>query len=120
MDALFLIFGCVFVAVISLIFLAFNIPAPVNRIPYFATEVTPRVGQAILMAATLMLFYKAGQIPGILRHLLAARHKIAVAEARRQLEKNAPESGTMRQLFARHPDFGKNINLQDVAERDDH
>jgi len=120
MDELFFLFGCVAVAVAALVALAIEPPAWLARVPYLTTEVLPRVGQALVVTAASMILLRAGQIPAVLRRSLAVRHEIAVAEARRKLEENAPEPGAMRQAFANHPDFGKVVTLQELQGRDPH
>jgi hypothetical protein len=120
MDALFLLFGCVAVAVGALVALAVNAPGILNRVPYLVTEVGPRFGQALVVSSVFVILMRAGQIPAILRRSLATRHEIAVVEARRQLEENAPASGAMRQAFPTHPEFGKDVTLEELKESRPH
>lgn len=114
MDALFFLFGCVAIAIAALVSLSIEPAAFMIKIPYLTTEILPRIGQAFVVTATGMVVLRAGQIPGILRRSLAARHEIALGEAKSKLEGNAPAAGETRQVFATHPDFGKVVSLQDL------
>jgi hypothetical protein len=114
MDALFFLFGCIALAIGALVSLSIEPAAFMIKVPHLTTEILPRLGQAFVVTATGMVLLRAGQIPGILRRSLAARHEIAIAEARAKLESNAPAAGETRQAFATHPDFGKVISLQDL------
>ena len=116
-DALFLLFGLVAVAVIALFALSIPTPAIVVDIPFIAA-VLHRFGQALVAAASILIVMRSGQIPGILRRSLNLRHKIAVDEARRKTNEAAPERGAMKASFPTHPEFGKAINLEDVKKRD--
>ena len=118
MDALFLLFGCIAVAVGALIALAISPPVMLTRVPYLTTEVLPRIGQALVVCAASTIVLRAGQIPAILRRSLAVRYEIALTEARRKLADNAPEPGATRQAFPNHPDFGKVVPLQELQGRD--
>lgn len=114
MDALFLLFGCVGVAVAALVALTIQPATFLVEIPYLTTEFLPRCGQAFVVGATTLMLLRIGQIPGILRRSLQIRRDIAVEEARNKLEKNAPESGSMRKSYASHDEFGKVVSLQDL------
>ncbi|MGO7133424.1 hypothetical protein AB9E06_21460 [Rhizobium leguminosarum] len=114
MDALFFLFGCIVLAIGALVSLSIHPAEFMIKIPYLTTEILPRLGQALVVMATGMVLFRAGQIPGILRRSLAARHEIAIAEARSKLESNAPAAADIRQAFATHPDFGKVVSLQDL------
>nr|WP_314075212.1 hypothetical protein [uncultured Roseococcus sp.] len=106
-DALFFLFGCTVLAVGTLVILSL-------KLRLFGLGIAPRVGQAVVVATVAMVFWRAGQIPAILRRTLAIRRDIAVAEARRDLAEKAPEAGAVRQSFATHPEFGKVISLRDL------
>jgi hypothetical protein len=107
MDALFLLFGGIGIVVMALVALAIPSPSFVSDVPYLASDVLPRSGQAIVVGATALILWRVGQIPAILRRTLTVRHEGALEEARLKLAANAPEPGAMRKAFATHPDFGK-------------
>lgn len=113
-DALFLLFGCVGIAVWALMSMAFAPPPILEKIPYLTTEVLPRMGQMFVVAPVALVLLRAGQIPGILRRSLAVRHEIAVDEAKKKLADKAPTGDAVRQTFANHPDFGKSVKLEDL------
>ena len=114
MDALFVLFGAVGVAVLAQVALSIPAPAVLQGVPYLTTEILPRGGQALVLGATAMILSRIGQIPGILRRTLSIRHEGALEEARLKLAANAPEAGSMRKAFATHPDFGKPVGKTKV------
>lgn len=118
MDALFLLFGCVAVVVVSLVALTIRPPSLLTNVPYLTSELLPRVGQMIVIAFSAITLLRVGQIPGILRRSLTIRHKIAVDEARRKTLENAPSPAATNASFANHPDFGKTVKLEDVVGRE--
>ena len=118
MDALFLIFGCAAVAVGALVALSTPPPPLLTRVPYLATEILPRAGQAIVIVFSMVTALRTGQIPAILRRSLAVRHKIAAEEARRKTLEKGPTPASVRAAFATHPDFGKTVDLQDVPRNE--
>ena len=115
MDALFLLFGAICLTVIALVALAIPSPAVFDYIPYLSSQILPRGGQAIVGGTTALVFWRVGQIPGILRRTLKVRHQAAVEEARLKLSGNAPEAGAMRKAFATHPDFGKSVRKKEAG-----
>ncbi|MBA3895871.1 MAG: hypothetical protein H0X36_01760 [Sphingomonadaceae bacterium] len=119
MDALFLLFGLVGVAVITLLALTIPTPPFFAEIPFLAAGLQ-RSGQALVAAASTLIVMRSGQIPGILRRSLNIRHKIAVEEARRKTNEAAPEQGAVKAAFPTHPEFGKAVDLADLQERDPH
>jgi hypothetical protein len=119
MDALFLLFGSSAVVVGALVALATPAPEIFAAAPYLATDVLPRLGQGIVSLFSVLTLLRVGQIPGILRRTLAARHRIAVDEARRTTLENASEAAA-KTSFATHPDFGKQISLEEAQSRDPH
>ena len=120
MDALFLLFGCVAVAVGALVALATPPPPFLTRLPYVTTEVLPRLGQMFVVVPVVMIMLRAGQIPGILRRTLKVRHEIAIEEARKKLGDKAPAAEKVREAFANHPDFGKSVTLEEISKREAH
>lgn len=120
MDSLFLFLGCVGVAVGALIALAISPPTPMRLVPYLTSEILPRIGQLMVVTPVALVLIRAGQIPGILRRILKIRHEIAVEEARKKIEDNAPASEAVRASFETHPDFGKTVTLQELTSREKH
>lgn len=118
MDALFFLFGCIGVSIAALFALSIQPPEILTRVPYLTTEILPRMGQAFVVAGTGLVFWRAGQIPAILRRLLKTRHEISIDEARAKVEKGAPSSNAIRQSFATHSDFGKIVSLQELQGQD--
>lgn len=118
MDALFLLFGLVAVAVGALVALAIPSPPQLRAIPYLTTDFLPRTGQGIVCASTTMIIWRAGQIPAILRRSLEIRREIAVEEARRKLFDLAPNGESVRESFRTHSDFGQVVSLQDLQRSD--
>jgi hypothetical protein len=114
MDALFFLFGCVGVAFAALVCLSFNPPAFLNAVPFLTSEILPRLGQTLVVTATGMVIWRAGQIPGILRRSLKVRHEIALNEARSKLESKAPSADDVKKSFPTHPEFAKVVSLQDL------
>ena len=107
MDALFLLFGAVCIAVMALVALAIPSPAWFDFVPHLSSQVLPRSGQAVIGSVTALVLWRIGHIPGILRRTLKVRHEAALEEAKLKLAANAPDAGAIRKAFATHPDFGK-------------
>lgn len=120
MDALLFLFGCVALSVGALITLAIPAPALLTGIPYLTSQILPRFGQMIVIAVIGLIVLRAGQLPGILRRSLAVRHEIAVAEAKRKLSENAPDSEAVRKSFASHAEFGKTVTLNETLGKEHH
>lgn len=118
MDAMFLLFGCVAVVVGALVALTIPPPSLLTKIPYLTSEILPRSGQMVVIAFSAITLLRVGQVPAILRRSLSIRHKIAVDEARRKTLEKAPTSAATKAYFKNHPDFGKTVNLEDVAGRE--
>lgn len=114
MDALFLLFGCVVIVVAALIALAIPTPFPFTLIPLLAEEILPRGGQALVCLTTAFIALRLGQIPAILRTALGIRHRSAIEEAKRTVVENAPKPEAVRSSFAKHPDFGKTVSLDEA------
>jgi hypothetical protein len=110
MDALFLLFGGVGIAVMALVSLAIPSPLFLVEVPYLTSEILPRCGQAVVLGSTALILCRVGQIPAILRRTLSVRHSGALEEAKLKLASNAPDPGAIRKAFATHPDFGKQAN----------
>src|SRR3546814_14141149 len=51
MDALFMLFGCVGIAVVALVSLATQPAAILTRIPYLTSEILPRLAQTVVVGA---------------------------------------------------------------------
>ncbi|KFC68823.1 hypothetical protein FF80_01778 [Devosia sp. LC5] len=115
MDALFLLFGGVCIAVMALVALAIPSPAVFDIVPHLSSEVLPRGGQAIIGGATALILWRIGQIPGILRRTLKVRHEAALEEAKLKLAANAPDAGAIGKAFATHPDFGKPARKEETG-----
>ena len=64
----------------------------------------------------MLIVWRIGQIPGILRRTLAVRYDGALEEARTKIASNAPETGAIRKAFATHPDFGKQASRREEGE----
>lgn len=120
MDALFLLFGCVGIVVAALVALAMPSPSLFDKVPYLVSEALPRMGQAVVVLASILILFRVGQIPGILRRTLAVRHRIAVDEAKRKTLEAAPDAGSVRSVFATNAEFGKTLNVEDLQARDPH
>ncbi len=116
-DALFALFGIVGVSVIALIALAIPTPSLLASIRFLG-EGLNRGGQGVVCAASALVFFRAGMIPGILRRSLEVRHRIAVEEAVRKTAENAAKVGSVGGLFPRHPEFGKVVTLDDLHDND--
>ena len=114
MDALFVLFGCVCIAVMALVALSTPSPTVFKLVP-FTSELLPRSGQGIIGGTTALVLWRIGQIPGILRRTLKVRHEAALEEAKLKLVANAPEAGAMRKAFAAHPDFGKPARKEEAG-----
>jgi hypothetical protein len=113
MDALFALFGLVALAVAVLLSLAIQAPQTIAKIPHMVS-ILEHSGQAVLCGCVVLIVMRAGQIPGILRRSLEIRHRIAIDEARRKTIESAPRQGEMTSAFPTHPDFGKNVKLDDI------
>ncbi|WP_153005338.1 hypothetical protein [Aureimonas ureilytica] len=118
MDALLFCFGCIAIAIGALLALSIETPSALRWIPYLSTDVLPRSGQAIVVCASGLVIWRAGQIPAILRRTLQVRYQASLEEARNKLAANSPEAGAMRQAFAPHPDHGKVVSLQDLQSQE--
>lgn len=118
MDALFLLFGCVVIAVGALISLSIQPASFFTEIPYLTSQVLPRIGQSIVLGATTFVIWRSGQIPAILRRVLEIRREIATDEAKRKVFENAPGVESLRQIFPTQDGFGKVVSLQDLQPRD--
>src|SRR3546814_19535425 len=81
MDALFMLFGCVGIAVVALVSLATQPAAILTRITYLTSEILPRLGQTVVVGASAITLMRIGTIPAILRRSLSVRHRIAIDEA---------------------------------------
>lgn len=114
MDVLFFLFGCVGLIVAALFCLSIQPPKVLTGVPYLTTELFPRVGQALVVAATYATFTKIGRIPAILRDMLKIRHAIAISEARRSTLNNAPGNDVGPSTFPTNPEFGKSVSLDDL------
>jgi hypothetical protein len=117
MDALFLLFGCVAVAVGALVALTTEPPGLLIHVPYLTSEIFPRLGQCVVVTALVTILLRVGQIPGILRRSLSIRHEIAVDEAKRELAEKVPDGPAIRKAFSNNPDFGKTVNLEEIEGR---
>ncbi|GFZ85125.1 hypothetical protein GCM10019071_12670 [Sphingobium fuliginis] len=114
-NALFALFGLVGVTIVCLIALAIPVPAPIHRLSHIG-EMLNRGGQATVTAVVALILMRAGQVPGILRRSLMIRHRIAIDEAAKKTAENAQKIPPMKELFGRHPDFGKTVNLEDLQD----
>src|SRR3546814_12720151 len=92
MDALFMLFGCVGIAVVALVSLATQPAAILTRIPYLTSEILPRLGQTVVAGASAITLMRIGTIPAILRRSISVRHRIAIDEARRKKLEKAPDA----------------------------
>src|SRR3546814_54229 len=102
MDALFMLFGCVGIAVVALVSLATQPAAILTRIPYLTSEILPRLGQTVVVGASAITLMRIGTIPAILRRSLSVRHRIAIDEARRKTLEKAPEDRKSTRLNSSH------------------
>src|SRR3546814_12008526 len=59
MDALFMLFGCVGIAVVALVSLATQPAAILTRIPYLTSELLPRLGQTVVVGASAIKIGRA-------------------------------------------------------------
>lgn len=116
MDALFLMFGCVSIAVMALISIAIDPPEFIQEFPLVAREVLPRLGQATFFVALGMVFLRIGQIPAILRKTLLARYKISVIEARKLIAQKAPSASEVQSMFKNNEQFGRAVEQEGLAE----
>src|SRR3546814_6390453 len=60
MDALFMLFGCVGIAVVALVSLATQPAAILTRIPYLTSEILPRLGQTVVVGASAITLMRIG------------------------------------------------------------
>lgn len=109
LDAMFLLFGCVALVMAALFTLSISPPAILLRVPFLASEVLPRFGQAVVVCFTSVIVLRVGMLPAILRRALSLRHSIAVDEAKRKNAEKAPTSDDLMKAFSTHEDFGKSI-----------
>src|SRR3546814_1167466 len=116
MDALFMLFGCVGIAVVALVSLATQPAAILTRIPYLTSEILPRLGQTVVVGASAITLMRIGTIPAILRRSLSVRHRIAIDEARRKTLEKTPDATATRAAFATHSEFGKTVNPKDLTQ----
>lgn len=112
-DALFLLFGCVAIAIGALVSLSIAPADFLKRVPHLTTDILPRAGQAFLVGSCGLIVWRMGQIPAILRRALTIRKEIAVDEAKRKVTERAPNAEALKDAFATHPDFGKVVTLPD-------
>jgi len=115
MDALFFLFGCVGIVVAGLVSLATTPPMILTYVPYLTTEILPRIGQSLIIGASMLTIMRIGMIPAILRRSLDVRHKIATEEARRKTLEKAPTAASTRTTFPTHPEFGKTVKFEDLT-----
>ncbi|NKJ02019.1 hypothetical protein FHW92_004119 [Novosphingobium sp. SG707] len=116
-DALLQIFMYVAIAVAGLLSLSMSPPILFFKVPHLTNDILPRLGQAVVIAFSVITVIKSGTIPAILRRSLAVRHKIAAEEARRKTLEKAPPQSAAQSSFPTHPDFGKVTDLEDVIRR---
>jgi uncharacterized protein YacL len=119
-DALLLLFGCVGLVVGALISLSVSPPDALTKVPYLTTNILPRMGQAWVIGPVVLALLRVGQIPAILRRSLAARHVIAVEEARRKTLEQAGKVGAASDYFPTHPDYGKSVALSELQGSEKH
>ena len=111
------IVGIVFAAVFTL-----GVPTPtlLGRLPLLATEILPRLGQAIVVGGAALIVSRAQLVPAILRRCLRIRHEIAADEARKKTVENAAKVGEAQKFFPRDASFGQSVPLADLTPRDPH
>src|SRR3546814_20099775 len=116
MDALFMLFGGVGIAVVARVSLATQPAAILTRIPYLTSEILPRLGQTVVVGASAITLMRIGTIPAILRRSLSVRHRIAIDEARRKTLEKAPDATATRAAFATNTEVGTNLKRKSDEE----
>lgn len=119
-DALLQLLGIVGVVFAAVFTLSIAPPNLAFRVPFLATEILPRFGQAVVLAGAAVIVLRASLVPAILRRCLHIRHEIAADEAKKKTVENIAKVGEAQQFFPRNPDFGRIVPLADVQDRDRH
>ena len=114
MDALFLLLGSVGLIFGAVFLLGVPPPAFLDAVPRLTDQIMPRLGQGVIVAGTVLILMRAGQIPAILRRSLAIRHEIAADEARKKTLENVAKLPDAKALFGRDPEFGSSVRLTDL------
>ena len=118
MDAMFFIFACVGIAIGAVLLRTIEVPTFLRGVPYVCDQILPRLGQAFMIAPTVLVIWRAGQITGILRRLLKLRHAIAIEEARAELAEKAPPAGETAKSFQTNLEFGRVVSLKDLQDNE--
>ena len=116
MDALLGLLGLVGVVFAAVFTLSIDPPTFLLRLPYVATEILPRFGQAVVIAGSVVIVLRASLVPTILRRSLLVRHEIAADEAKKKTLENAAKVGEPLQFFPRAPNFGQTVTLGELQE----
>lgn len=109
--------GIVFAAIFALSLLP---PQFLRRLPLLTTEILPRMGQAVVAGGSTLIVLRARLVPAILRRCLSIRHEIAADEARKKTIENASKIGSPQKYFARDPDFGQTVSIEDPRLKEPH
>lgn len=113
-TALLTLLGCVGLVFAALFTMSIPPAHLLTRVPHLTTDILPRAGQGIAVAASSIILLRVGQIPAILKRSLSIRHEIATEEARRKTMENASKVGEAKAIFGRDPTFGKTVKLADL------
>jgi hypothetical protein len=119
-DALLQLLGLVGAVFAAVFTLSIAPPDLAFRVPWLATEILPRFGQAVVIAGSTVILLRASLVPAILRRCLLIRHEIAVDEAKKKTMENAAKVGEAQKFFPRDPTFGRTVPLADVHDPDRH
>lgn len=121
-DILVAILGFVLVAVLGLLLGTINLPD--MQVPLLNTRYSIGLDQAFLRLTNLMVglaialaLSKFGRVPSSFRRALEIRHQIAVEEAKRRIEENAPSNASVSSMFATSPGFGQSKKVVGVEAK---
>lgn len=123
-SALLFVFGCACMVVMTLIGLTVDITAGPSVIsqgtgPSYLAWGIRSVLQAALFASLAVLVNRSLIIPKAIRRSLELKTEIAIAEATRRLNENAPGIGATAQHFKKKENFGRTIPLSDLRTGND-
>lgn len=121
-DILVAILGFVLVAVLGLLLGTINLPD--MQVPLLNTRYSIGLDQVFLRLTNLMVglaialaLSKFGRVPSSFRRALEIRHQIAVEEAKRRIDENAPSDASVSSMFATSPGFGQSKKVVGVEAK---
>lgn len=116
-DSLLFVFGCACVVVMALIGMTLDWTQFTTL--YWLADTGAKAFQAILFASLVLLLNRSRSIPNSIRRTLDLKSEIAVSEASRRVNENAPSSGETAKLFRTREGFGRNHSLTDLKTGND-